>query len=246
VLSFGWRWTGAVALIVLAALLAVASTHPVFNATADEPVHVAAGYDFLTRGRLVFDPEHPPLARAAFGAGLRLAAGDIQPPEEWTALQPVWRASAWGTELLWQRGEYVRHLSAARRANLIFLAIAIVAVASWARMTAGPETALVAAALFAALPPLLAHAGLATTDLSAVATLVLALCALDAWLARPTWLRAILLGLAAGLGLACKMSFPVFFGTAAVVLTVVRRIARGAPPSRRPYRRPQAGRRSSL
>src|SRR5215203_176483 len=114
------------ALLTLLPLVRVASTHRVFSATADEPVHIASGYDWITRGVYVFDPEHPPLARGLFGLGLRVGGVVSPPPEDWQTLQPTWLAAARGMDLLWHDGQYVRNLANARRGNLVLLLIALI------------------------------------------------------------------------------------------------------------------------
>ena len=48
-MSTNHRWLWALALLTLLPLARVASTHRVFSATADEPVHIASGYDWITR-----------------------------------------------------------------------------------------------------------------------------------------------------------------------------------------------------
>jgi 4-amino-4-deoxy-L-arabinose transferase-like glycosyltransferase len=214
-----WWWIAALALLIAISLARVAATHRVFSATADEPVHIASGYEWITRGVYIFDPEHPPLARALFGLGLRASGVIAPPPENWSTLQPTWLAAGRGMDLLWHRGEYENHLASARRPNLLFLLAALIAVAVWARRLFGSAVALLAVALFGALPPILAHAGLATTDMAAAATLPIALLALERWLARPTLLPTIVLGVAMGLGLASKMSFLLFFAVGAAVTT---------------------------
>lgn len=222
-------WIYAVIALSALALVRVASTHRVFSATADEPVHIASGYDFITRGAYLLDPEHPPLARSLFGLGMRMAGVVSPPPPEWKSLQPVWAASARGTELLWQNANYLRNLSSARAGNLLFLLAALLAVALWARRTFGTSAAVVAVALFGALPPILAHAGVATTDMAVTAALPLALLALEWWLERPTRFRAIALGLAIGIGLGTKLSFALFFlvaGSIVVALSLARRSPR--------------------
>jgi len=113
-------------------------------------------------------------------------------------------------------------LARARRGNLLFLVIAIVAVYAWG-LRFGPNVALLAAALASSLPPLLGHAGLATTDMALTAMLPLALLALDAWLTRPTLARATLLGVAMGLAALAKYSFVLFFPVMALALLLVRR-----------------------
>jgi 4-amino-4-deoxy-L-arabinose transferase-like glycosyltransferase len=172
---------GAIALLSLLTLARVASTHRIFSATADEPVHIASGYEWITRGAYVFDPEHPPLARALFGLGLRASGVVSPPPEDWRTLQPTWKAAARGMDLLWQNGEYAHNLANARRGNLLFLLLALITIAAWAWHAYGPGVALLATALFATLPPVLAHSGLATTDMAVAATLPLALFTLERW-----------------------------------------------------------------
>lgn len=225
-MSTNLRWIAALALLVLLTLVRVASTHRVFSATADEPVHIASGYDWITRGVYVFDPEHPPLARGLFGLGLRAGGVVSPPPEDWQTLQPTWLAAARGMDLLWHDGQYVRNLANARRGNLVFLLLALITIAAWAWRAFGPGVALIAVALFGSLPPVLAHAGLATTDMAVAATLPLALLALERWLERPTFARALLLGAAIGLGLVSKLSFVLFFAIGALVVIVFKRMSR--------------------
>ena len=206
-----------------------------FSATADEPVHIASGYDWLTRGVYIFDPEHPPLARGLFGLGLRLGGVALAPPEDWRTLQPTWKATNRGMDLLWQGGEYARNLANARRGNLVFLIVAMFAVWAWARRFSGatgsqpvgavrraerPSLQIVSVVLFSTLPPILAHAGLATTDLAVAAMLPLALLALERCLERPTLARAVLLGLAVGVGIASKLSFALFFVVAGAIVVI--------------------------
>ncbi|MFL6244827.1 MAG: ArnT family glycosyltransferase [Thermoanaerobaculia bacterium] len=220
------RWLAAFALLMLLPLVRVASTYRVFSATADEPVHIASGYDWITRGVYVFDPEHPPLARGLFGLGLRAGGVVSPPPENWQTLQPTWLAAARGMDLLWHNGEYVRNLANARRGNLVFLLLALITIAAWAWRAFGPGVALLAVALFGTLPPVLAHAGLATTDMAVAATLPLALFALERWLEQPTLRRALYLGIAIGLGLVSKLSFGLFFAIGAMVMIVFMRMSR--------------------
>jgi len=213
----------AFAALIIVSLVRVAATHRVFSATADEPVHIAAGYDWLTTGTYLLDPEHPPLARALFGLGLRAGGVVLPPPSEWHSLQTIWQASMRGTELLWSNGAYIRNLARARLGNLVFFFAALLGVAALARRAFGDGVALLAVALFGSLPPVLAHAGLATTDMAVTATVPLAILALKRWLEQPSLGRAIVLGVAIGAGLATKMSFIPFFGVAAIVVFVVQR-----------------------
>lgn len=56
---------GGAALIVIIAAAGIVSTHRVFSHTYDEAYHLAAGIEWLQRGKYELDIFHPPLARAA-------------------------------------------------------------------------------------------------------------------------------------------------------------------------------------
>jgi 4-amino-4-deoxy-L-arabinose transferase-like glycosyltransferase len=199
------------ALLVALAVGRVAATARTFSQVIDEPVHIAAGYDWLTRGAYDVDSEHPPLARI-------LAALPLM-----SLPSPSAEGMPRGTALLGRGNDYVRNLQRARLGNLLLLAVAIISVYAWAARHLGRGRAFVAALLFSTLPPILGHAGVATTDLAAAATLPLAMLTLEWTLDAPTPRRAALLGLAIGLGVLSKFSFLVFFPLCAVTLLVVRR-----------------------
>jgi 4-amino-4-deoxy-L-arabinose transferase-like glycosyltransferase len=96
------------------------------------------------------------------------------------------------------------------------------ATIAWARRF-GDGIALVAALMLACLPPLLGHAGVATTDMAVAAMLPVALLALDRWNTSRSWRDALLLGAAMGLGALSKYSFLLFFPVCAAVLLIARR-----------------------
>src|ERR1043166_5127385 len=81
----------------------------------------------------------------------------------------------------------------------------------------------IAIAMFLSLPPVLAHAGLATTDLAGVAGFAVALWALMAWCDAPSWTRTILLGAAIAFAVCCKYSLLVFFPLTMIVVLIARR-----------------------
>lgn len=198
----------ALSALVLIAALRVASTYQVFSQTIDEPIHVAAGFQWLTTDRYDLDLEHPPLSRILFAIdpwldGVGKPAGD--------------RVEQ-GNVLLYRDGRYLRHLALARAGNLIWLLIALGVVFVWTKKLAGTGAAMLAVALLGALPPVLAHAGLATTDMALAAITITALYLFDRWLDDPTWARATALGIAVGAGLLSKFSFPLFFPLGALCL----------------------------
>ena len=205
------RFATLLALIVAVTAARIATTYRVFSQTADEPYHLAAGYDFLRTGRQPSDPQHPPLARVLFA----LPFVSTPPPSVTDGL-------ARGNALLLRDDRYTQNLGRARPGNLLFVAIGIISVALWARHLLSPLAGLIAAILFASLPPILAHGGLATTDMAVAAMLPAALYALTLLLERPTWPRAIILGIVVAAGLLLKYSFIAYFPAAAVVLVIAR------------------------
>ena len=206
------RFAILLALLVLFTAGRIMTTHRVFSQTSDEPVHLVAGYDILTKGYYNTDLHHPPLSRFLFALPF-LDSPDPAGPD----------ANARGTVLLLRNERYTQNLARARLGNLVFVAIAIVVVALWARHLISPAGGLVAALLFSFLPPFLAHGGVATTDCSIAATLPLALLALTLVLENPTLRRTLFLGVAIGAGLLSKYSFVMFFPPCALILIVVKR-----------------------
>ena len=214
----------AVLLLALVALpvLRIASTYRVFSQTADEPFHIAAGFQWLTTSRYDLDAEHPPLARAAFALDARLHGAS-----------PVGGdAVSIGNDLLERNDQYRRNLFGARAGNLPFFLLAAAIVGLWTRRLFGDTAALLSLALFGALPPILGHAALATTDMAAAATTAAALFLFARWLEEPSWRNAFLVAVACGLGLLSKFSFLVFFPAGAAALVITHVVSRGASRAR--------------
>jgi 4-amino-4-deoxy-L-arabinose transferase-like glycosyltransferase len=200
-----------VGIVALVSAIAVASTHRTFAQVIDEPVHIGAGHEYLRTGRYGYDIEHPPLARVLAALPLWLSDRSAPPPgSDWVQA---------GNQIL-LRGSYEQNLSRARKGNLLFLIVAVFATASWWYDDGRPRAGLLSAALFASLPPILGHAGVATTDMAAVATVIAAAIALRRWLADPSTARTLVLGAAIGLGLVSKFSFIVFFAVAGILVAV--------------------------
>ncbi|HEX2123236.1 MAG TPA: phospholipid carrier-dependent glycosyltransferase [Thermoanaerobaculia bacterium] len=225
-----WTFIAAVAALAVVAVVRVASTHRVFAATLDEPIHLAAGYEWFT-GKYEIDVTHPPLARIL--AALPLYVSGYPEPAPTNMIDR-------GNQLLYHGNRYEKTLARARIGNLVLLIAAIVTVAVWARRTFGRGVAILATALFTSVPAVLGHAGLVTTDLSVAAMLPLALLALSVILSEAKDLprhhgedpspssrlrmtrRALFLGIAVGLGVLSKLSFLVYFIPCAIVLLAMR------------------------
>ena len=66
-----WTFVAAIAALTILAMIRVASTHRVYSATVDEPIHLASGYEWF-KGDFTLDPTHPPLAKVLGALPLRM------------------------------------------------------------------------------------------------------------------------------------------------------------------------------
>src|SRR5271157_2190015 len=205
----------AVALFLLAGIgvARIVSTYHVFSQTTDEPAHVATGMEWLERGTYTFEPLHPPLARVAVAIGPYLSGLRLNDN------QGLWIE---GNELLLARGRYLHNLALARLGVLPFFLLATFLVWYWAHVRYGDGPALVATFLFTTSPVVLAHAGLATTDMPLTATFTGALLAYINFLEKPTYLRSAILGVAASLAILSKFSALVFLPACGFTLLLTR------------------------
>jgi hypothetical protein len=209
----------ALATLVAIAIARVVATYGELSPTVDEMQHVAAGLDALAGRTTLWRDQHaphiivsPPLARVAVALGPYLAGLRL------TGLR----------DLPYAGPGLATNLALARAGVLPFLAIAI--VLTWAlarRALRDDRLAIAAAALFSFCPPVLGHAGLATTDVPYTATALLAMLAGLRWLEARTTGRALVLGAALGLAMGTKLAAPVL-GLAIVVAALVKRRTAGA------------------
>ncbi len=204
----------ALALIILIACVLAAGCWRVYSNTWDEPEHLAAGIELLDRGKYEYDTEHPPLARVFLAIGPYLAGAHSYgtPPPEGTPE---------GLHILYAKGAYWRDLTLARLGMLPFLALLLVATWLWARRLLPSEgAALLAVVLLVAVPPVLGHAALASLDVAAAGTTLLALYALQCWIVSARRSTALLFGLAAGFAVVTKFSSVPFIAVSLIVLAL--------------------------
>lgn len=210
------RWRLVTALVALLATIAVVTTYPVFSQTWDEPATLATGMEWLSTGRYAYEAEHPPLARvaAALGPWLRgeRSLGNHSMYDE-------------GRALLGEGAHYRRTLFLARLGMLPFFWLTLAASAAWGGRVGGPVGAALATLFVAANPNVLAHAGIAGTDLAPAALVVVALYAWMRWREDPSRTRGALFGLAAGLAATTKFSALAFLGIAILLGEALRLVA---------------------
>jgi hypothetical protein len=197
------RWRVATALVACLATVAVVGTYPVFSQTWDEPATLAAGMEWLTTGDYHYEAQHPPLARVASAIGPYLrgarSLGNRSIYDE-------------GRAILGEGAQYRRTLFLARLGMLPFLWLLLAVCARWGAQVGGAPGATLATTFAAANPNLLAHAGIAGTDLAPAAFVAAGAYAWMRWRELATAARAVALGLALGLALTTKFSALAFLG----------------------------------
>jgi 4-amino-4-deoxy-L-arabinose transferase-like glycosyltransferase len=214
----------AVFALIVIATVRIVLTYPVFSLTSDEPAHVTCGLEWLEKGTYTYEAQHPPLARVMtallpYVAGTRLVGGRDMYQEGWDIL------NSGG-----QSGD--RNLMLARLGILPFLWLGVWVIFRVTVRFFDAPTALLSTAFFTLLPPVLAHGGLATTDMALTAMLGLACYALFLWVGKPSLKNSIGLGVALALAVLSKLSSLAFlpaivFFMAATHLAVARPGLRG-------------------
>jgi hypothetical protein len=225
------------ALVVIGSLR-IAATDTVFSSTWDEPNHIAVGTEWLTDGTLQLDYSHPPLARVAAALGPYLAQGrpGLPPASGYTR---EWDSASFiGLAILHRGGVYDRNLALARLGVLPFFWIACATVYLWTRRYLGEPATAFAVFLFTFLPPVLAHAGLATTDMAITAFVGASFLMALYWIEKPDLSRSLLLGIIIGLAVLSKFSALPFI-PAAIAGAVICHIVgeRSAPLNVLPVRK---------
>ena len=208
-----------IAALILLGTIRIVATYTVFSHTFDEPAHIACGMEWLDKGVYRWEPQHPPLARVAAALGPYLLGVRSQN----TPNRDIYSMTYEGLAILFNgRGghAYDATLALARLGILPFFWIACLVVYWWARRYATKAAAVIALFLFSFLPPILAHAGLATTDMACTAFLAAAFLAAVVWMQQPTLRTGALFGLAAGLAIVSKFSTLPYFASAAGIALI--------------------------
>jgi Dolichyl-phosphate-mannose-protein mannosyltransferase len=176
------------------------------SATIDEPGHLLAGYRHLACGDFAINPHHPPLLKVV--AALPLLAMDVRDP-----LGPCSSTAGASTLVAFDAGHRFllmngvdRLMIPARLASMLFsLALAVLVFAA-ARAMFSDVPALIALAVLAFEPSIIAHGSLVTNDIALTTTLFATVFGLHRYREHPTTARLIAIGIAAGLTLSAKHS----------------------------------------
>lgn len=204
-----------VAIIGIGAFRIIATYH-VFSLTWDERFHIGAGMEWLADGRFTYEPQHPPLARVFTALGPFLDGNAPEGPKVtatdlWKEQQPnLWMAFLHGDEVIFEHGDPARNIWLARLGILPFFLVTSCLVYLWTASIFGTLPGLLALALFTSMPPVLAHSGLATTDMAPAATIFLTMFVFIEWLQHPSRLWSAALGVSTALAFLSKFSSFVF------------------------------------
>jgi hypothetical protein len=199
-----WRhqrlWV-ALAMVVLLGQMALAMVTAAVeqSPTIDEPVYVAAAAVYVNQHDLAFNAEHPPLGKLLIGTGVALYHPHLD--EAYHG-----RQYAVGAHFLYESGNNPERLMLFARLPIVVLTLLFgLVIFAFARDLAGPGVGLVALALYAFSPDVIAHGSLATNDVPAVGFLLTSVWLV--WRARRRPIRYLpLAGLALGAAVATKMS----------------------------------------
>jgi hypothetical protein len=191
-------------LLVVVALLggmafAMVTTAVQQSPTIDEPVYVGTAEVLTQQHSLRYNPEHPPLGKLVMAAGLAFEKPYLDPA--FTGNQ-----TNLGRHVLYETGNNPYRLMLAARLPMIVLTLLFgLVVLGFARDLAGPWAGLVALALYAFSPDVIAHGSLATLDVPAAGLLLTTFWMMWRSRTRPR-LYLPLAGVALGAALATRMS----------------------------------------
>ena len=201
----------AVLLALLFTLIGAARIVSTYNAlaiTSDEPGHFVSGLQFLAQQKYDLDRQHPPLTRIPIALLPYLAGTRPQgKPNFQTEGQAV---------ILYERHPQLT-VWRMRLGNLPFFLLGCGVVFVWTRRDFGAAEAVLAVACFNMIPTVLAHAGLATTDMGLAACLALAFLAMRIWAAEPSLAHGAWFGFCGALAILSKFTSLAFFPAAATI-----------------------------
>lgn len=191
-----------VTLLILVFVVVAGSAMLRTSATFDEIVFPAVGARGLARGDFTMVSDHPRVPQYLYGIPASIAAHRM--PVETAGAYPRY---VYAKTFLWGTGNNPERIILAARLVALALGAALVAATYLlARPALGSGAALLAALLVAFLPDVLAHAGVAYTDLPLTLGLLLSVYALDGAVRRPVASRVALAALACALTACVKYS----------------------------------------
>lgn len=201
-------------LLALFAQVALAARQT--SITLDEPLHITSGYACLLTGDYRLVEEHPPLLKMLQALPLLWARPPLPDPRD----VPGWDE---GNLIVTAQNVVVPYrpiepLVFAARVPTMWIGLLLAAlVTRWAVDLFGVKAGLLALGLCVFDPNILAHAGVAATDLGAACAMFAAVYTFSRWIGqarKPSWQRclfaAVTLGLALGVKTTALLLLPIF------------------------------------
>jgi 4-amino-4-deoxy-L-arabinose transferase-like glycosyltransferase len=218
-----WVWAVLALLLVIQAVQIVLVVRQE-SLTFDEDNHIFAGYMMWKTGDYGLNPEHPPLVKLLATAPILGEQLTIPPLKGRFFKEEAYLS---GRDFL-AANDGDHHLLLRMRLTAGLLAMAMTLTIFLATLEwFGVPAALVALTVAVFDPNLLAHSALVTTDMALSCFLLLSLWAFYRWTSRPTVLRLVLAGLAAGCAIGSKHSgillAPMLIALAAIEIFLAER-----------------------
>ena len=210
---------GTLLLVIIATVLIFFSSRRQ-SLTIDEPNHLYCGMEWLQEGTYTAWPENPPLSRVIIALGPYLRGFRISPPAAeqasiWDHFGVSYNLDYFNTAPIEQNLFWIRIFI------LPLFLLSVLIIWYWARSLGGKVAAFLAVGMYCTLPPILAHSGVGTTDITFVTFFTLLMFCFSRWLKNPTFKWALPLGLSMGAALLTKYSVLAFFPAAALPILVL-------------------------
>jgi hypothetical protein len=173
------------------------------SVTYDEKVFILAGYRYWKCSDFSINPAHPPLSKLVAAFPLRTKALVDAAPGCGAQVPTTYGGYLQAAQFLIANG-IDSVVIPARWAEVCFSLLLAATMLVAVRRMFGWREALVALALLAFEPVLIAHGSIATTDMPLASTFFIAVFVFYLFCEKPTVLRALGLGFAIGAALACK------------------------------------------
>ncbi|HSJ08453.1 MAG TPA: glycosyltransferase family 39 protein [Longimicrobiales bacterium] len=227
----------ALAIILVACAATIGTSMLRTSATFDEVVFVAGGVRGFEFGDWDVVPDHPPLMQYIYGLPVRLSGVNLPNEDDVTSRlrdQPAFRY-IYARGLYGLAGNDPERIALFSRIPALLFALGLVLTTFlYVRRYWGGEAAVIAAALVAFLPDVLAHGGVAYSDVPATLAILGGIWATDTALRTGSYRRALLAGAVAGIAVSIKINAGILLPIAVVLLAFEALARRGTvDPARR-------------
>ncbi len=190
----------------------------------DDVIHIPSGYSYLKTRDFRLNEEHPPFIKLLSAVGLTLVDPELPLDSKgWAKAEepgdPDDGTNDFCLDFFQRNAAKFEQISYWGRVPVIFVPV-LLAIVVWifTRHLFGERAAILSAFLLLSEPNVIANSSFVQDDVASALALIVFVIALRAYLLKPAFLRALLLGLALAFGLLVKHSLAVLVPIAIVVL----------------------------